>query len=107
VLTIVFHVLTWLQSQMEEALTQESLISQEGTKIGSILYHRNDTYSKFMGQERNGRVRGLGLGPTPSSLPGHGSSQSSIRASRPEDVQEIDALRSELAELRQQREVKL
>jgi hypothetical protein len=85
---------------MEEVLAHEPPNSQEGTQVGSMMYHQNDAYSKFMGKERHGRVRGLGLGATPSSLPNHGSSQSFIGASRPEDVREIEALRSEVAMLR-------
>jgi hypothetical protein len=85
---------------MEEVLAHEPPNSQEGTQVGSMMYHRNDAYSKFMGKERHGRVHGLGLGAAPSSLPNHGSSQSFIGASRPEDVREIEALRSEVAMLR-------
>ncbi len=59
-----------------------------------------------MGQERHGRVSGLGLGAIPSSLPDHGSSQSFVVAYRLEDAQEIAALRSEVVVLRQQLKVK-
>jgi len=70
--------------------------------VGSMMYHQNDAYSTFMGQERHGRVCGLRLGATHSSLSDHGSSQSFVSASRPEDAQKIAALRLEVALLRQQ-----
>jgi hypothetical protein len=85
---------------MEEFLAQEPPNSQEGTQVGSMMYHRNDAYSTFMGKERHRCVPGLGLGATPSSLLDHGSSQSFIGASKPEDAREIEALRSEVAMLR-------
>jgi len=91
---------------MEEVLAHEPPNLQEGTQVGSMMYHRNNAYSTFMGQERHGRVRGLGLGATPSSLTDHGSSQSFIGAARPEDAQEMEALRSEVTVLRPQLEVK-
>jgi hypothetical protein len=107
VLIIVFHGFTWLQAEIEENIMQDPPNSQEGTQVGSMMYHHNDAYSKSMGKERHGRVRGYGLGITPSSLPGHGSSQPIASASTPEDAQELTALRIEVAELRRQREVKL
>jgi hypothetical protein len=60
-----------------------------------------------MGKGHHGHVRGYGLGITPSSLPGHGSSQPIANASTLEGAQELMALRIEVAELRRQREVKL
>jgi hypothetical protein len=76
--------------------------SQEGIQVGSMMYHHNDAYSKSLGKERHGRMRGYGLGITPSSLSGHGSSQSIASTSTPEDAQELAALRLEVAELRRQ-----
>jgi hypothetical protein len=76
--------------------------SQEGIQVGSMMYHHNDAYSKSLGKEHHGRVRGYGLGITPSSLPGHGSSQSIASTSTPEDAQELAALRLEVADLRRQ-----
>jgi hypothetical protein len=106
VLIIVFHGFTWLQAEIVENIMQDPPNSQEGTQVGSMMYHHNDAYSKSMGKERHGRVRGYGLGITPSSLPGHGSSQPIASASTPKDAQEL-ALRIEVAELRRQREIKL
>ncbi|XP_059436644.1 uncharacterized protein LOC132169665 [Corylus avellana] len=60
-------------SKVEESIMQELPNSQEGTQVGNMMYHQNDAYSKSLGKERRGRVRGFGLGITPSSLPGHGS----------------------------------
>jgi hypothetical protein len=47
-------------------------------------------------------MRGYGLGITPSSLPGHGSSQYIASVSTPEDAQELVTLMLEVAELRRQ-----
>jgi hypothetical protein len=63
-----------------------------------MTYHQNDAYTKVTGPERHGLIRGLRLGPTPSSLPSHSRSISFVGASRPEDAQEIAALRAELAQ---------
>ena len=102
-----FHGFTWLQAEIEENIMQNPSNSQEGTQVGSMMYHHNDAYSKSLGKEHHGRVRGYGLEITPSSLPSHGSSQPIASASTLEDAQELAALRLEVAELRRQREVKL
>jgi hypothetical protein len=35
---------------------------------GSIPWSPNDPYAQVLGQERPGRVRGVGLGPTPGRV---------------------------------------
>ncbi|XP_059436645.1 uncharacterized protein LOC132169666 [Corylus avellana] len=80
-------------SQIEESIMQEPPNSQKGTQVGSMMYHHNDAYSKSLGKEHHGCMCGFGLGITPSSLPGHGSSQSIASASTSEDAQELTALR--------------
>ncbi|KAF8403379.1 hypothetical protein HHK36_011481 [Tetracentron sinense] len=45
-------------------------------KDGSCSFIGDDIYTQVMGPERHGRVRGYGLGPTPSTVFGSTSSQS-------------------------------
>ena len=47
-------------------------MSQEASDLtkganGSIAWSSTDAFSKVMGKEKHGRVRGLGFGPTPSN----------------------------------------
>jgi hypothetical protein len=107
VLITVFHGFTLLQAEIEENRIQNPPNSEASTQVGSMMYHHNDAYSKSLGKERHGRVHGYGLGITPLSLPGHGSSQSIASVSIPKDAQELAALRLEVAKFRRQREVKL
>ncbi|KAG2718329.1 hypothetical protein I3760_03G215300 [Carya illinoinensis] len=66
---------------------------------GTMTWASDDVYSKVMGPERPGRVRGLGFGPTPTKQ----TCQHSLPTSNQEDgvsKEEFEKMRNELAELR-------
>ena len=44
------------------------LVTQRAEKEPSQAIDENEIFSKVMGRERHGRVRGYGFGPTPSSV---------------------------------------
>lgn len=50
-------------------MSQEASDLPEGAN-GSIAWSSTDAFSKVMGKEKHGRVRGLGFGPTPSNQSG-------------------------------------
>nr|DAD19695.1 TPA_asm: hypothetical protein HUJ06_021158 [Nelumbo nucifera] len=54
-----------LMEEMQNCMSQEEDTQNEGSEQG-----HDDVYARVMGQERCGRVRGLGLGPTPSRFRG-------------------------------------
>jgi hypothetical protein len=45
---------------------------------GSVYWLHNDAYAQVLGQEHSGRVRGVGLGPTPGKSTSYTSGQGSI-----------------------------
>ncbi|KAB1211833.1 hypothetical protein CJ030_MR5G010038 [Morella rubra] len=56
--------------QIEEILCNESATSQPSRQSrteGTINWSPSDAYAQVLGPERHGRIRGVGLGPTPSS----------------------------------------
>ncbi|KAG2690556.1 hypothetical protein I3760_09G192500 [Carya illinoinensis] len=84
--------------EMEELLTQDTNPIEMGSG-GTMTWKSDDVYSKVMGLERPGRVRGLGFGPTPTRQ----TSQHSLPTSNQEDgisKEEFDKMRNELTELR-------
>ncbi|KAF8393962.1 hypothetical protein HHK36_020164 [Tetracentron sinense] len=75
---------------------------------GSSSFVGDDIYTQVMGPERHGRVRGYGLGPTPTSVFGSMSSQSrgqyeEMRARLDEQMEGLKTKHSK--ELQMQREV--
>ncbi|KAB1200274.1 hypothetical protein CJ030_MR0G007700 [Morella rubra] len=57
---------------MEEIGLNDSGSSQTLSQFrvdGSIGWSPSDRYAQVIGPERHGRIRGVGLGPTPSSHP--------------------------------------
>ncbi|XP_035542855.1 uncharacterized protein LOC118345308, partial [Juglans regia] len=84
--------------EMEELLTQDTT-PIEMRSGGTMTWASDDVYSKVMGPERPGRVRGLGFGPTPTRQ----TCQHSLPTSTQEDgalKEELDKMRNELTELR-------
>ncbi|XP_059437319.1 uncharacterized protein LOC132170375 [Corylus avellana] len=73
-------------SQMEEDIMQEPPNSQEGTQVGSMMYHANDAYSKSLEDAQELAALRLEV--------------AELRRQREEDAQERAALRAEIAELR-------
>ncbi|KAF8407996.1 hypothetical protein HHK36_007136 [Tetracentron sinense] len=75
---------------------------------GSSSFVGDDIFTQVMGPERHGRVRGYGLGPTPTSVFGSTSSQSrghyeEMRTQLDEQMEDLKTKHSE--ELQMQREV--
>ncbi|KAB1203911.1 hypothetical protein CJ030_MR8G020748 [Morella rubra] len=56
-----------------------SQTSNEFRVDGSIGWSPSDRYAQVIGPERHGRIRGVGLGPTPSSHPAN----TNVRSSQP------------------------
>ncbi|XP_042969263.1 histone H3.v1-like [Carya illinoinensis] len=83
---------------MEELLTQDANPIEMGSG-GIMTWKSDDVYSKVMGLERPGRVRGLGFGSTPTKQ----TCQHSLSASNQENgisKEEFDKMRNELIDLR-------
>ncbi|MQL84849.1 hypothetical protein Taro_017367, partial [Colocasia esculenta] len=79
----------------EETKLQEVKITQPSSSSSSSIATADDIYSQVFGKERPGRVRGVGTGPTPTSLWGTSSQcQAQLRA---ENAQ-LNAMVKELAE---------
>nr|POF23502.1 hypothetical protein CFP56_40078 [Quercus suber] len=55
--------------KLKELMSQEASDLPKGAN-GSIAWCSIDAFSKVMGKEKHGRVRGLGFGPTPSNRSG-------------------------------------
>ncbi|KAB1205905.1 hypothetical protein CJ030_MR7G027910 [Morella rubra] len=68
--------------RMEEIGLNDSRSSQTLNEFrvdGNIGWSPSDRYAQVIGPERHGRIRGVGLGPTPSSHP----TNTNIRSSQP------------------------
>ena len=63
---------------------------------GSIAWAPNDIYSQVFGNERNGRVRGVGFGPTPSGRTVKNAAAITHIRSQEQDA-EVTRLRSQVA----------
>ncbi|KAB1227263.1 hypothetical protein CJ030_MR1G029367 [Morella rubra] len=64
--------------RMEEIGLNDSGSSQTSDEFrvdGSIGWSPSDRYAQVIGPERHGRIRGVGLGPTPSSHPANTNEQ--------------------------------
>ncbi|KAB1199650.1 hypothetical protein CJ030_MR0G018441 [Morella rubra] len=64
--------------RMEEIGLNDSGSSQTSNEFrvdGSIGWSPSDRYAQVIGPERHGRIRGVGLGPTPSSHPANTNEQ--------------------------------
>ncbi|MQM10240.1 hypothetical protein Taro_043130 [Colocasia esculenta] len=72
-------------------LTQQSSISSSIASMG-------DAYEQVMGRDRNGRVCGIGMGPTPKSLWGSRSEQK-LRQDNESLKQQIDALEERMKKI--------
>ncbi|XP_075650796.1 uncharacterized protein LOC142621360 [Castanea sativa] len=55
--------------KINELLSESSNRVQSSDLTGSISWAPDDVYAQVFGNERNGRVRGVGFGPTPSMHP--------------------------------------
>ncbi|KAB1202398.1 hypothetical protein CJ030_MR8G020195 [Morella rubra] len=72
---------------------------------GSIGWSPSDRYAQVIGPERHGRIRGVGLGPTPSSHPANTNVRSSQPASSSNEravfmENRVQMLESEVASLK-------
>ena len=67
----------------------------ESSDVGFI---RNDIYGQVMGPERHGRVRTLGLGPTPSNIfgPSHRQFETERRDTELRHQQELERMRLQM-----------
>ncbi|XP_058088778.1 uncharacterized protein LOC131235582 [Magnolia sinica] len=88
-------------SQLNERINQHSEASQSSTTW-------NDVFSQVMGEDRHGRVRTYGLGPSPSDLRGTTPMLASVAQKRDERYKglqaEISSLKETVAEMSSLRE---
>nr|CAD1835504.1 unnamed protein product [Ananas comosus var. bracteatus] len=90
-----------------ESLGNVNLIMEKIEKLPNSTEHNDqghvawegDIYSQVIGEERHGQVRGLGLGPTPTSLWSPGS----VYQSSSKDFEKIKELEREIKLMEQQR----
>ena len=85
---LVLIIIIFLQSKFREL---------NATQGGSSSSIGDDIYTQVMGAERHGRVRGYGLGPTPTSVFGSTSSQS--KAAYEEMRIELNSMRHKMQQL--------
>ncbi|XP_023914558.2 uncharacterized protein LOC112026107 [Quercus suber] len=79
--------------KLKELMSQEASDLPEGAN-GSIAWCSTDAFSKVMGKEKHGRVRGLGFGPTPSNQSGSKNScYGGIRITSEEERLKDDKIR--------------
>ena len=71
-----------LQTRMEELLSREG-VRLQGEPGSGILWSKNDAYAQVFGPERPRRVRGVGLGITPSGRSATNASQFTSTPSLP------------------------
>ncbi|KAB1224052.1 hypothetical protein CJ030_MR2G001312 [Morella rubra] len=94
--------------RMEEIGLNDSGSSQTSNEFrvdGSIGWSPSDRYAQVIGPERHGRIRGVGLGPTPSSHPANTNVRSSQPASSSNEravfmENRVQMLESEVASLK-------
>ncbi|KAB1202580.1 hypothetical protein CJ030_MR8G016254 [Morella rubra] len=94
--------------RMEEIGLNDSGSSQTSDEFrvdGSIGWSPSDRYAQVIGPERHGRIRGVGLGPTPSSHPANTNVRSSQPASSSNEravfmENRVQMLESEVASLK-------
>ncbi|KAB1216619.1 hypothetical protein CJ030_MR4G007820 [Morella rubra] len=94
--------------RMEEIGLNDSGSSQTSSEFrvdGSIGWSPSDRYAQVIGPERHGRIRGVGLGPTPSSHPANTNVRSSQPASSSNEravymENRVQTLESEVASLK-------
>nr|POE97574.1 hypothetical protein CFP56_17093 [Quercus suber] len=55
-----------IMRKMQELLNAGTQLIGESSHGGGVLWAPDDAFAQVMGQERNGRVRGVGFRPTPS-----------------------------------------
>ncbi|KAB1215992.1 hypothetical protein CJ030_MR4G023624 [Morella rubra] len=84
---------------------RSSQTSNEFRVDGSIGWSPSDRYAQVIGPERHGRIRGVGLGPTPSSHPANTNVRSSPPASSSNEravfmENRVQMLESEVASLK-------
>ncbi|XP_050254224.1 uncharacterized protein LOC126700228 [Quercus robur] len=86
-----------------EALLREEGVRLQGEPSSGILWSTNDVYAQVFGRERSGRVRGVGLGITPSGRSATNASQFTSTPSLPSrTTQRILELESNSARLTEQ-----
>ncbi|KAB1213541.1 Myosin-5 [Morella rubra] len=88
------------RKRMEEIQMNELTISQplsQSTMGGSISWSPSDRYAQVIGPERHGRIRGVGLGPTPSSYSANTSRISTQPASsNNEEMMEMSSVKTKM-----------
>ncbi|XP_058080827.1 uncharacterized protein LOC131228995 isoform X2 [Magnolia sinica] len=82
-----------VMEQLNEQISQQPDTSQNSTG-------RNDLFSQVMGEDRHGRVRTYGLGPTPTDLWGTTRSQRRIASAAQSRNEEYEGLQIEVSSLK-------
>lgn len=82
--------------KINELMSEPSNRLQSTDLTGSIAWAPDDIYSQVFGNERNGRVRGVGFGPTPSGRTVKNAAAITQIGSQERDA-EVTQLRSQVA----------
>lgn len=64
----------------------------------------NDLYATVMGREKGGRIRMVGLGPSPENYWGKNNNRAEIMRKAAESTEEVRALKQEVQAYRQEKE---
>ncbi|XP_058067561.1 uncharacterized protein LOC131216938 isoform X2 [Magnolia sinica] len=83
----------------EETKLNEEISQQPGASQSSTI--RNDLLSQVMGEDRHGRVRTYGLGPSPSDLWGTTSSQQRMASIAQRRDERYDELHADIVSLKE------
>ncbi|XP_030940053.1 uncharacterized protein LOC115964977 [Quercus lobata] len=84
--------------KINELLSESSNRVQSSDLTGSIPWAPDDVYAQVFGNERNGRVRGVGFGPTPSMHPAKSTPTIAQVRSQERDA-EVTQLKNQVASL--------
>ncbi|KAK9984276.1 hypothetical protein SO802_033801 [Lithocarpus litseifolius] len=84
--------------KINELLSESSNRVQSSDLTGSIAWAPDDVYAQVFGNERNGRVRGVGFGPTPSMHPAKSTPAIAQVRSQERDA-EVTQLKNQVASL--------
>ncbi|XP_075658896.1 uncharacterized protein LOC142628738 [Castanea sativa] len=84
--------------KINELLSESSNRVQSSDLTSSILWAPDDVYAQVFGNEHNGRVQGVGFGPTPSMHPAKSTTAIAQVRSQERDA-EVTQLKNQVASL--------
>jgi DNA-binding transcriptional regulator YiaG len=84
---------------MKDIMPQEPPRESNVCTQGSIHWAPNDPYVRVMGAEYPGRVRGMGVGPTPGRSSSYTSQASTSASHEPELLSQVNRLQAQVMQM--------